>query len=168
MQHDQVDQILEQWARERPDLAVSPMGIIGRLSRVSRHLEQALQETFAPFGLNGGEFDVLATLRRAGEPYTLSPTELFNTLMLSSGAMTNRIDRLEETGLAVRTRDPEDRRGVNVTLTPKGRELIDAAVVEHVANEEQLLSALTQTERETLVHLLRKLLLSFEDRSPAN
>ncbi len=96
MESDAVDKILVQWQRERPDLDVSPMGIIGRMGRLAKHLERAIQETFSEFGLTVGEFDVLAALRRSGQPYQLSPTELFNTLMVSSGTMTHRIDRLEQ------------------------------------------------------------------------
>jgi DNA-binding MarR family transcriptional regulator len=103
--------ILEQWSRERPDLDVSAMGVIGRISRLSRHFERGLAEIFSSFGLGGGEFDVLATLRRAGEPYRLTPTELSKSLMVSSGSMTNRLDRLERAGFITRLPDPSDRRG---------------------------------------------------------
>jgi DNA-binding MarR family transcriptional regulator len=159
---DAVDDIIDQWRRERPDLEVSPMGVIGRLGRLNAIGERRIAAGFAAHGLNLGEFDVLATLRRAGAPYRLTPTQLTRTLMLSSGAMTNRIDRLEESGLVERRDDPDDRRGILVGLTRAGRERIDAAVTDHVANEAGLLSALTKSEQLELSALLRKLLLALE------
>lgn len=162
---DAVDRILQQWAQERPDLDVSPMGVIGRISRVSRVLERSIDETFSAFGLGRGGFDVLAALRRSGSPFELSPTELYNSLLISSGAMTNRIDRLERRGLVTRSADPQDRRGVIVGLTPKGKDVIDEAVAAHCANEHLLLSRLSSTERETLGRLLRKLLIQAEHPS---
>ena len=162
MTRDQVDRILEQWARERPDVDISAIALVGRLRRVARHFELGSEAVHATFGLAGGAFNVLAALRRSGPPYRLSPTELFRALMLSSGAMTNRIDRLEQAGLVARGPDPDDRRGVLVSLTPKGRELIDAAIVAHAENGRRLLGSLTRTEQQVLAGLLRKLLLSFE------
>lgn len=161
---DGVDEILNPWNQERPDLDVSPMGVIGQMGRITRYIELSVQQTFAEFGLNIGEFDVMATLRRAGHPYQLSPTALFNSLMISSGAMTNRIDQLEQAGLVKRVPDPSDRRGTLVTLTNKGLTLIDQAVEAHVTSEHQILSVLTPTERETLANLFRKLLSSFEEQ----
>ncbi|MBD2034467.1 MarR family transcriptional regulator [Leptolyngbya sp. FACHB-321] len=163
MELDPVDQILGQWQRERPDLDVSPMGIIGRMGRLAKHLERAIQKTFSDFGLTAGEFDVLATLRRSGEPYQLSPTALFHTLMVSSGTMTHRLDRLEQADLVRRTPDPSDRRGTLIMLTNAGLTLIEKAVEAHVANEHRLLSVLEAPEREALILLLRKLLVSFEE-----
>nr|WP_250125320.1 MarR family transcriptional regulator [Chroococcidiopsis sp. CCMEE 29] len=163
MNADPVDAILVQWQRERPDLDVSPMGIIGRMGRLAKHLERAIQETFSDFGLNVGEFDVLATLRRSGQPYQLSPTQLFNTLMVSSGTMTHRIDRLEQAELVKRIPDPGDRRGMLIQLTNKGFNVIEKAVEAHVANEHHLLSVLEEAERKVLAQLLRKLLISFEE-----
>lgn len=163
MKKDHVDFIQAQWTQEKPDLDTSPMGVIGRISRISRHLDHLLQRNYTRFNLNGGEFDVLASLRRSGYPYQLTPTELFNSLMLSSGAMTNRLDRLEEAGLIKRLPNPDDRRGILVRLTEQGIELMDKAYPAHLANEEQILGSLTKTESETLTDLLRKLLLSFED-----
>lgn len=162
---DQVDDILRQWQQERPDLDTLPMGIIGRISRLSRHLETHLKPVFEGYGINSGEFDVLATLRRSGEPYQLTPTELFKSVMLTSGAMTNRLNRLEEAGLITRTADPNDRRGSIVTLTPSGLDLVDRAIEDHVANEHKLIAAYTAEELATLVRLLRKLLVSFEEQS---
>lgn len=163
MKADPVDQILAQWQRERPDLDVSPMGIIGRLGRLTKHLERGLQATFSDFDLNFGEFDVLATLRRTGQPYQLSPTVLFNTMMVSSGTMTHRIDRLEQAGLVKRTPDLGDRRGTLIQLTDKGFNVIEKAVEAHVANEHRLISGLEEAERQALDQLLRKLLVSFEE-----
>ncbi|MBD1925437.1 MarR family transcriptional regulator [Trichocoleus sp. FACHB-90] len=163
MESDPVDKILAQWQRERSDLDVSPMGIIGRIGRLSKHLERSIQETVSDFSLNSGEFDVLATLLRSGQPYQLSPTELFNTLMISSGTMTHRIDRLEQADLVKRIPDPSDRRGTLVQLTDKGFNVIEKAIEAHVANGHRLLTVLEKTEREVLAQLLRKLLISFEE-----
>jgi DNA-binding MarR family transcriptional regulator len=159
---DQVDQILAQWARERPDLDSSPVGVIGRLSRLTRYVERSLDDNFKPFGLTRWTYDVLATLRRSGPPYRLSPTDLFEEMMITSGAMTNRIDRLEEAGLVARLPDPGDRRGVLVELTPAGFELVDRVVESHVAHEAQILRGLSAEERSHLAGLLAKLLESFE------
>ena len=163
MEHDPVDKILAQWRQERPDLDVAPMGVIGRVTRLAKHLEQAIQETFAEFGLTVGEFDVLATLRRSGHPYQLSPTELFNTLMVSSGTMTHRIDRLEQAELVQRIPDIRDRRGTQIKLTDKGFDVIEQAVEAHVVNEHRILSGLNMPEREVLTQLLRKFLVAFEE-----
>ncbi|KAA3644768.1 MAG: MarR family transcriptional regulator [Chloroflexi bacterium] len=163
MKHDHVDFVQAQWAQEKPGFDTSPIGVIGRISRISRHLDQALQKNYSKFDLNGGEFDVLASLRRSGHPYQLTPTELFNSLMLSSGAMTNRLDRLEDAGLIKRNPNPTDRRGLLVTLTEQGIEVMDRAYPAHIANEDQILSSLTLNEREILTDLLRKMLLSFEE-----
>jgi DNA-binding MarR family transcriptional regulator len=162
MQLDPVDKILAQWQRERPDLDVSPMGIIGRMGRLSKYLERAIQVTFSEFGLTIAEFDVLAALRRSGQPYRLSPTELFQMLMVSSGTMTHRVDLLEQAQLVKRIPDPGDRRGTLIQLTDRGFDVIEKAVAAHVANEHHALSALEQSEREALASLLRKLLISFE------
>jgi DNA-binding MarR family transcriptional regulator len=163
MESDPVDKILAQWRQERPDLDVSPMGIIGRITRLAKHLEQAIQKTFSEFDLTVGEFDVLATLRRSGHPYQLSPTELFNTLMVSSGTMTHRIDRLEKADLVQRIPDSSDRRGTQIRLTSKGFDVIEKAVEAHVVNEHRILSALGVSEREGLTQLLRKLLMLLEE-----
>lgn len=163
MESDAVDKILVQWQRERPDLDVSPMGIIGRMGRLAKHLERAIQETFSEFGLTVGEFDVLAALRRSGQPYQLSPTELFNTLMVSSGTMTHRIDRLEQAELVKRIPEPSDRRGTRIELTDKGFNLIEKAVEAHALNEHRILSVLEASEHKVLIQLLRKLLVSFEE-----
>ncbi|MBZ9906685.1 MarR family transcriptional regulator [Mesorhizobium sp. B2-7-3] len=156
---DRAGKAIEQWQRERPDLDVSPMAVIGRLNEVSSLIARdRLAPLFARFGLQAGEFDVLATLRRSGSPYALTPTALYEATMVTSGAMTNRLDRLEKAGLILRAPHPNDRRGIVVRLTEKGLALIDEAVAAHVANEHEILSGLTQTERETLSHLLEKLI----------
>ncbi|MEI9416201.1 MarR family winged helix-turn-helix transcriptional regulator [Mesorhizobium sp. Cs1321R2N1] len=156
---DRARKAIEQWQRERPDLDVSPMAVIGRLNEVSALIaRERLAPLFARFGLQTGEFDVLATLRRSGSPYALTPTALYEATMVTSGAMTNRLDRLETSGLIQRAPHPNDRRGIVVRLTEKGLALIDEAVAAHVANEHQILSGLTQTERETLSRLLEKLI----------
>jgi DNA-binding MarR family transcriptional regulator len=160
---DAVDVILAQWHKERPELDVSPMGIIGRLGRLAKYLDRSIHETVSEFGLNGGEFDVLATLRRSGQPYQLSPTVLFNTLMVSSGTMTHRVDRLEQTKLVQRIPDSIDRRGMLIQLTEQGYNLIEKTVEAHVANGQRLLVDLSENEREVLGQLLRKLLISWEE-----
>ncbi len=159
---DHVSSILTQWAAERPDLDVSPMGIVGRISRLSLVVEKELEPIFVQFGLNHWSFDMLATLRRAGAPYQLSPTELFRSMMVTSGTMTNRIDRLTEKGYVRRVADPEDRRGILVELTQQGLELIDRALISHVANEARLLQPLSLEEQRTLATLLSKWLSSLE------
>ncbi|RJF95941.1 MarR family winged helix-turn-helix transcriptional regulator [Noviherbaspirillum saxi] len=159
---DAVDAILEQWRRERPDLDVSPMGTIGRVKRCAALLQRKLDETFAAFGLSGWEFDVLATLRRSGTPYCLAPTVLFSALMVTSGTMTHRLQRLEGSGLVRRVPNPEDARSMLVQLTPAGLELIDRAVEAHVENEHRILAALKPSERAALDARLIKLLGALE------
>ena len=158
-ERDGVDLILEQWRRERPDLDPSPIGVIGRISRLARELEQRLEPVYREQGLEPGWYDVLATLRRIGPPYQLRPTEFSNTLMLTSSGTTKRLDRLERAGLITRAPDPEDRRGTLITLTDAGRELVDRASEAHLENERRLVSALTATKRRALADLLRKLQL---------
>ncbi|HMG03379.1 MAG TPA: MarR family transcriptional regulator [Edaphobacter sp.] len=159
---DHVDHILEQWHRQRPDLDVSPMGIIGRISRAERLIDSRMKAVSLPFQLERWGFDVLATLRRAGEPYHLTPTQLFQSLMLTSGAITNRIDRLEEAGWVERLLDPSDRRVVLVSLTRSGLRLIDRAVAAHMEAEEDMLAPFSTQDREKLVALLRTLVLRLE------
>jgi DNA-binding MarR family transcriptional regulator len=156
---DRADVAIEQWARERPDLPMLPMAVLGRLSETAERLmRDHFNPVFADAGLQPGEFDVLATLRRSGAPYMLSPTRLYEAAMISSGGMTNRIDRLERAGLVERRPDPDDRRGKLIALTAAGRRVIDETITRHVANEEQLLSVLTTAEQEKLNALLRKLI----------
>lgn len=156
---DRAARAIEQWRRERPDLDVSPMGVIGRLNEASSLIARdRLAPVFARFGLQSGEFDVLATLRRSGAPYALTPTEFYEATMVTSGAMTARLDRLEKAGLVQRAPHPSDRRGVVVQLTANGLALVDAALGAHVANEHEILAGLTGEERETLAKLLEKLI----------
>ncbi|WP_457312318.1 MarR family winged helix-turn-helix transcriptional regulator [Sphingomonas sp. UYAg733] len=150
---------VQQWGRERPDLPALPMAIFGRLSDASeRVLRDHMNPLFADAGLQPGEFDVLATLRRSGEPYMLSPTTLYEALMISSGGMTHRLDRLENAGLVERRPDPSDRRGKLIALTDAGKSVIDETITAHVANETRLLAALTPSEQERLNTLLKKLI----------
>jgi DNA-binding MarR family transcriptional regulator len=158
-ERDGVDLILEQWQRERPDLDASPIGVIGRISRLARELEQRLETVYREQGLEPGWYDVLATLRRAGPPYRVRPTDFTNALMLTSSGTTKRLDRLEQAGLITRAPDPDDRRGTLITLTPAGLRLIDTASEAHLENERRLLGALTDAERGRLADLLRKLQL---------
>ena len=158
-ERDGVDLILEQWGRERPELDASPIGVIGRISRLARELEQRLETVYREQGLENGWYDVLATLRRAGPPYRLRPTEFTNALMLTSSGTTKRLDRLEHAGLITRRPDPEDRRGTLITLTDAGLKLVDSASEAHLENERRLLRALTDAERRRLADLLRKLQL---------
>ncbi len=162
---DQVDVILAQWKRERPDIDTSPMGTIGRISRAAQYIEKSLRENFRRYGLSNADFDVMATLRRSGPPYELTPTDLFSALMLTSGTMTNRLDRLEKAGFVLRRPNPKDRRGILVGLTQEGEKLIDSVLETHSTTEQQLLSHLTDAEKTHLNGLLRKLLLSFGDKA---
>lgn len=159
---DHVDRILAQWNRERPDLDVEPMGLFGRLARLRTHLAREIEKALAEHGLNSASFDVLATLRRSGPPYRLSPGDLIATTMVSSGTMTNRLDQLEKAGLIERSHNPDDRRSVIIALTPKGSALVDDAVTSHVANQHRLLENLSTEERAALDGLLRKFLVEFE------
>lgn len=157
--------LLEQWHRERPDLDSSPIGVIGRISRLSREIERRLEPVYADHGLEPGWYDVLATLRRSGPPYRLRPTDFANALMLTSSGATKRLDRLEEAKLIARERDPDDRRGVLIALTESGRALVDSTIEHHLENERSILSSLSAVEQRQLADLLRKLQLglpSFE------
>jgi DNA-binding MarR family transcriptional regulator len=130
------------------------MAILGRLVRLSKHVEQVLERNFKRYNLHGGLFDVLATLRRSGTPFCLTPTQLQTAMMLSSGATTNRIDRLEQRGLVSRQPDPNDRRGYLISLTPEGKTLIDEVIEHHLETEAALLAELSTDEREQLSKLL--------------
>ena len=151
---DHVGRIMEQWRRERPDLDPSPMGVIGRLHRLAAALDAELRAVFAEVGLSDGDFDVLASLRRAGTPYQLTPGELAATTMVTSGAITKRIDRLEDRGYVTRTVCADDARSRKIRLTRRGVTLIDDLVPKHLANERRLLSGLTDLERTRLAGLL--------------
>ncbi|WP_157254020.1 MarR family winged helix-turn-helix transcriptional regulator [Nonomuraea typhae] len=160
---DAVDMLLAQWAKERPDVDASPMGIVGRISRLHQLLGTGLKEFFNAHGLERFEFDVLATLRRSGPPYELSAGALLKAAMVTSGAITNRIDRMEAKELVERVRDSGDRRSVRIRLTPQGLELVDRLLGPHVANEDRMLAALDEEQREQLAGLLRILLESMGD-----
>ena len=162
---DHVDRLIEQWARERPDLELGSMATIGRLGRLHALLSRTIADVFAGHGLQIGEFDVLAALRRSGEPFVMKPSDLARMLMLSPAGMTNRVDRLEAAGWIERRNDPDDRRSSLVRLTEDGRELVDRAVTDHVANEARVLEPLSPTERAALDRALRTLLRQF-DTSP--
>lgn len=159
---DHVARIQQAWARERPDLDVRPQGVIGRLHRVADHLTEQLCVVYRRYGLGEGEFDVLATLRRAGEPFERAPGELAAFTMVTTGAMTKRIDRLERDGLVTRRPSTSDRRARVVALTDAGRELIDQAFSEHMRNERRLLDHLTPEEAAQLESLLTTWLACFE------
>jgi DNA-binding MarR family transcriptional regulator len=153
---DHVDAILEQWARERPDLDASPMGLIGRLHRLADVLDAELRRVFAEQGLSDGDFDVLASLRRSGAPYELTPGELGATTMVTSSAVTKRVDRLERAGLVNRSVCADDARSRHIRLTDRGFELIETLVEQHVANEQRLVAGVTPREQAQLVGLLRR------------
>jgi DNA-binding MarR family transcriptional regulator len=170
MERDWVDQVLADWARERPDLTTAPARIVARVGRLAAFLDASMERTFRCYGISRADYDVLATLRRAGTPYRRPQKALMRALMRTSGTMSFRIDRLERAGLVQREPDPTDGRNVFVTLTPEGLALFDRVAPVHLANEERLIAALTEQEREQFVGLLRKLLRSFEasdsDRAP--
>jgi len=152
---DDVDVIVAAWKRERPDVDVSAMQVLSRVSRLARHLDRARKQAFAAHGLETWEFDVLAALRRAGPPYDLSPGRLVAETLVTSGTMTNRVDRLVERGLVERGPDPHDRRGVLVSLTTSGRRTVDAALDELLAHERQILGSLDAREARQLADALR-------------
>ncbi len=154
---DEVDDIVAQWQRQRPELPTEAMEICGRLFRASRALGDTMETTYREFGIGRAEFDVLATLRRADQP-SLTPTSLANSMMLSTGGMTGRLDRLERAGLVTRSPEPTDRRGLRITLTAEGRKLIDEAVVAGVEVQEHFLGSLTESQREVLSDALAALM----------
>ncbi|MFC4059443.1 MarR family winged helix-turn-helix transcriptional regulator [Planomonospora corallina] len=162
MTEDPVDRIVEQWRRERPDLDATPMGVFGRIYRIARLMGDRMEAVYGRYGIGRGEFDVLASLRRAGEPYTLSPKAMTATLMLTSGGMTGRLDRLERAGLVTRTPDPDDRRALRVALTARGLQVIDEAVAAGLGPQHEALAALPDGDRERLTGLLRDLLAALE------
>ncbi|WP_030528916.1 MarR family winged helix-turn-helix transcriptional regulator [Phycicoccus jejuensis] len=162
MAADDVDRIVSAWRRERPDLDVTPLEVLSRVSRLARRLDLARGRAFAGTGLEGWEFDVLSALRRRGEPYELSPGQLVAETLVTSGTMTNRVDRLLARGYVERRPDPGDRRGVIVRLTPEGTAVVDAALDRLLASERELLAELGPDERDGLAALLRRLLRPFE------
>ena len=160
---DEVDRIVDDWSRERPDVDFAPLQVLSRVARLSKHLDRARRQAFAASGLEPWEFDVLAALRRAGTPYQLSPKALLQQTLVSSGTMTNRIDRLVERRLVERKTDPHDGRGVLVVMTSRGTDAVDAAISELLSGEAELLEALSKADQERLATLLRKLSLDFDE-----
>jgi len=159
---DEVDRIVAAWGRERPDLDLAPLAVMSRLTRLGRKLDLARREAFERNGLESWEFDVLAALRRAGAPYAMSPGALVTETMVTSGTMTNRVDRLVARGLVNRQPAPGDRRGVLVTITPEGRERVDAAFTDLLAVERDLLGPVPGSEHATLAAYLHRLLTQFD------
>ncbi|MBO1332783.1 MarR family winged helix-turn-helix transcriptional regulator [Streptomyces sp. VRA16 Mangrove soil] len=164
---DRVARIQADWRRERPDLDTSPQAVIGRLHRLADRLTEELRLVYGRYGLSEGEFDVLCALRRAGEPFERAPGELAAHTMVTTGAMTKRIDRLERAGLVTRRRSADDQRGRIVALTGPGRELIDEAFTDHMRNERRLLNLLTPTEAAALEPLLTTWLSRIDRPEPA-
>ncbi|QIM18991.1 MarR family transcriptional regulator [Leucobacter coleopterorum] len=163
MKHeDEVDRIIADWSRARPDLDLAPLSVFSRLSRIAKHLDRARAHAFERSGLSSWEFDVLAVLRRGGEPYRQSPKTLVQQTMVSSGTMTNRIDRMAERKLVRRLTDPNDGRGVLVEMTQQGQTLVDAAMTRLSDAEERLLAGLPRSERDRLAALLRRLAASVD------
>ncbi|WP_369215509.1 MarR family winged helix-turn-helix transcriptional regulator [Streptomyces flavofungini] len=163
---DAIDELRGQWRRERPDLDLArldAMALVGRIKRADHLLSKGMKKVFAEYGLEFAEFDVLATLRRVGAPHELTAGGLLKSAMVTSGAITNRLDKLERKGLIERRPDPTDRRAIRVRLTATGLDLVDRAVVDHIANEERMLAALTPEDRATVDDVLRRLLVSLGD-----
>ncbi len=166
---DRVERLRGQWARELPDLDTSPMSILGRAYRLSNLVRPSIEATFAGFGLDRGEFDVIGTLRRAGPPYRLSPTELYRSLMISSGGLTHRLARLEKMGLIAREKSETDGRSLLVALTPDGRKRAEEAFRADMASELTFLEELPLEKREALADMLRELLVLVEEKvSPSS
>ena len=159
---DNVDKIVKQWHLERPDLDVSSMELIGRFKQITQRLSQGMAKTFAQHGLNPANFDVLATLRRSGSPYALTPNDLISSTMVTSGTMTNRIDQLTKAGLVERVQSLDDRRSFLISLTKPGFELIDSILKDHVATQDKLTSSLSNNESQQLNSLLRTFLMNLE------
>lgn len=159
---DHVDFVVEQWASAMPELDASSMAVFGRMLRIMKHLAKSRAEALAPFGFRDGEFDVLATLRRAGAPYRLSPTQLYKSLLVTSGAMTNRLNRLEEVGSIIRIADPEDKRSMLVALTDAGLAKIEQALQVHTQRQNDLLATLDASQQQQLKTLLSQLLQASE------
>ena len=163
---DEVDELVEAWARERADLDLEPVAVFSRISRLTRHLDLARRQAFTAHGIESWEFDVLAALRRAGAPYELSPGRLLRETLVTSGTMTNRVDRLAGRGFVERYPDPEDRRGVIVRLTREGKSAVDSAFEALLDAERRLLADLPPKEQAKLAALLRTLLAPFSESPP--
>jgi DNA-binding MarR family transcriptional regulator len=164
---DEVDRLVEAWRRERPDLDVQPLEVLSRVTRLARHLDRARRTAFAEHGLESWEFDVLTALRRAGAPYQLSPGQLLTQTLVTSGTMTNRIDRLTAKGLVQRLPDPDDRRGVLVRLTSTGRARIDTAMTCLLEQEHRMLAGLDKQQQQQLAAMLRYLITPFDNDGSA-
>ncbi|MDT0302278.1 MarR family winged helix-turn-helix transcriptional regulator [Streptomonospora wellingtoniae] len=160
---DEVDGLIEAWRAERPDLDIEPLQVLSRVSRLARHLDRARRAVFTEHDLEPWEFDVLAELRRSGPPYELSPGRLLRATLVTSGTMTNRIDRLADAGLVRRGPDPADKRGVLVRLTPEGRERVDGALAALLSYEESLLAGVSRRDRQSLAALLRSVLSPLDE-----
>ncbi len=159
MERDEVDELVEAWHRERADLDLAPVEVFSRISRLARLLDKARREAFSAHRVESWEFDVLAALRRAGRPYQLTPGALVRQTMVTSGTMTNRVDRLAQRGLVERSPDPRDRRGVLVGLTAPGKRTVDGAFETLLAAERGLLADLSDGDRGSLAALLKRLML---------
>ncbi|RDX36700.1 MarR family transcriptional regulator [Vibrio campbellii] len=159
---DAIDRVVSQWAKEKPELDTEPMAIMGRLMRIAKHMENHVAELHKRYDLKMGEFDVLATLRRSGPPYRLTPSELISSMMLTSGAMTNRLDKLEKKGLIAREHSKEDRRSVTVELTAKGFELIDSLIEQHLQAQHELMGSLSSADKGQVNQALKLLLPQYE------
>ncbi len=164
MERDIIDGLVDQWEAELPDLNVSHLETVGRIWRISEHLRRRFDQWLQPYGLSWEAFDVIVSLRRAGKPYRMRPSELSEACLLTSGAMTNRLDRIERLGLVARKPAPDDRRAIQVELTPKGVALVDEVLRTHFANARHLLDCFKPEERQILAVLLRKLLISVEEK----
>ena len=160
---DHVDKIVAQWRRERPDMDGAPMALIGRIKRLNAFLTQEMEKTWSAYGLNAASFDVLATLRRSGAPYTLSPGDLIAWTMVTSGTMTNRIDQLVKAGLVERIPNPQDGRGFLISLTEEGLRVIDGAVTAHAETQERLVAAIPKKNRRQLDGLLKGFLQGLDE-----
>lgn len=163
---DHVDRVRAQWKAVRPDLDTSPLGVVARVGRAAAYFDQSIDALMGGYGLTRSSWDILASLRRVGPPYELTPTELYRGLMRTSGWMTNRLHRLQRAGLVERRPDPDDRRGVVVRLTDRGRKLVDEVSDAHMDNERRLLASLSAADRDALASLLRTLLLGLEQSDP--
>jgi DNA-binding MarR family transcriptional regulator len=162
---DETDGLLDAWHRERPDLDVTPLAVLSRVTRLARHLDRERRAAFTEQGLEAYEFDVLTALRRAGPPYELTPGQLVRETLVGSGTMTNRLDRLEARGLIGRRPDPEDGRARRIRLTAQGRDRADTAVADLLDRERQLLAGLSEPDRDRLAQLLRTVVVNFESRA---
>ncbi|CAK1709279.1 MarR family winged helix-turn-helix transcriptional regulator [Vibrio sp. 10N.222.51.C8] len=159
---DAIDRVVEQWAKEKPELETEPMAMMGRIMRIAKYMETQVAELHKKYDMKLGEFDVLATLRRSGKPYRLTPSELIGSMMLTSGAMTNRLDKLEAKGLISREHSKEDRRSVSVQLTKDGLILIDQMMTEHVEMQKKLVKSLSASQKKNTNQLLKTWLSAYE------